>query len=286
MSKLKYMLGALGLSMALLVAGCGTSGGSTGQTSAAEESTTAESTKTDNDNSTGKETDADQTNTDQTNADAQNEDDEKEPSHDLTGSDDPNYIKDASYEVRSTAEKGSLEKPSGRYELKDADGVFYYFDGESTCYYVQKGTYSFSHDASTDGTDKDMISMQFDAQDNPTNYIIDQEDGELYIRTTYSGAEAETKVAMKSISGTDGIADMESFEGIYTAYGMDNYRYEFHADGTFYLVLDEAYTLGDDNTVTLSAFDKEFSYTYAENDGNLELSGDGTVIATLIPNEL
>lgn len=280
MSKLKYMLGALGLSMALLMTGCGTSGGSTGQTSAAEESATAESTKADNDNSTGKETDADQTN-----SDAQ-EDDEKEPSHDLTGSDDPNYIKDASYEVRSTAEKGSLEKPYGRYELKDADGVFYYFDGESTCYYVQKGTYSFSHDASTDGTDEDMISMQFDAQDNPTQYIIDQEDGELYIRTTYSGAEAETKVAMKSISGIDGIASMENFEGIYTAFGMDNYRYEFHADGTFYLVLDEAYTLGDDNSITLSAFDKEFTYTYAENDGNLELSGDGTVIASLIPNEL
>lgn len=280
MSKLKYMLSALGLSMALLVAGCGTSGGSAGQTSAAEESAVTESAKTDSSQS-----DTDQADTDSDQADAQ-EEDEKEPSHDLTGSDDPNYIKDASYEVRSTAEKGSLEKPCGRYELKDADGVFYYFDGESTCYYVQKGTYSFSHDASTDGTDEDMISMQFDAQDNPTQYIIDQEDGELYIRTTYSGAEAETKVAMKSISGTDGIASMENFEGIYTAFGMDNYRYEFHADGTFYLVLDENYTLGDGNSITLSAFDKEFTYTYAENDGNLELSGDGTVIATLIPNEL
>ncbi len=280
MSKLKYMLSALGLSMALLVAGCGTSGGSAGQTSAAEESAVTESAKTDSSQS-----DTDQADTDSDQADAQ-EEDEKEPSHDLTGSDDPNYIKDASYEVRSTAEKGSLEKPCGRYELKDADGVFYYFDGESTCYYVQKGTYSFSHDASTDGTDEDMISMQFDAQDNPTQYIIDQEDGELYIHTTYSGAEAETKVAMKSISGTDGIASMENFEGIYTAFGMDNYRYEFHADGTFYLVLDENYTLGDGNSITLSAFDKEFTYTYAENDGNLELSGDGTVIATLIPNEL
>ena len=210
----------------------------------------------------------------------------KRPSHDLTGSDASDYIKDTSYQVRSTAEKGSLEKPFGRYELKDADGVFYYFDGENTCYYVQKGTYSFSHDASTDGTDEDMISMEFDAQETPTNYIIDQEDGELFIRTTYSGAEAETKVAMKSISGTDGIAAMENFEGIYTAYGMDNYRYEFHADGTFYLVLDETYTLGEDNTITLSAFDKEFTYTYAENDGNLDLSGDGTVIASLIPNEL
>lgn len=285
MSKLKYMLAALGLSMTLLMAGCGTSGGSTNQTSASEESATAESTSAEQDQNETEQADDTVEQSDAENTDG-SEEKKKEPSHDLTGSDDPDYIKDASYEVRSTAEKGSLEKPFGRYELKDADGVFYYFDGENTCYYVQKGTYSFSHDASTDGTDEDMISMEFDAQETPTNYIIDQEDGELFIRTTYSGAEAETKVAMKSISGTDGIAAMENFEGIYTAYGMENYRYEFHADGTFYLVLDETYTLGEDNTVTLSAFDKEFTYTYAENDGNLELSGDGTVIASLIPNEL
>lgn len=285
MSKLKYMLAALGLSMTLLMAGCGTSGGSANQTSAGEESTTAESTAAEQDQNETEQADDTAEQPDAENTDG-SEEKKKEPSHDLTGSDASDYIKDTSYQVRSTAEKGSLEKPFGRYELKDADGVFYYFDGENTCYYVQKGTYSFSHDASTDGTDEDMISMEFDAQETPTNYIIDQEDGELFIRTTYSGAEAETKVAMKSISGTDGIAAMENFEGIYTAYGMDNYRYEFHADGTFYLVLDETYTLGEDNTITLSAFDKEFTYTYVENDGNLDLSGDGTVIASLIPNEL
>ncbi len=285
MSKLKYMLAALGLSMTLLMAGCGTSGGSADQTSAGEESATAESTAAEQDQNETEQADDTAEQSDAENTDG-SEEKKKEPSHDLTGSDASDYIKDTSYQVRSTAEKGSLEKPFGRYELKDADGVFYYFDGENTCYYVQKGTYSFSHDASTDGTDEDMISMEFDAQETPTNYIIDQEDGELFIRTTYSGAEAETKVAMKSISGTDGIAAMENFEGIYTAYGMDNYRYEFHADGTFYLVLDETYTLGEDNTITLSAFDKEFTYTYAENDGNLDLSGDGTVIASLIPNEL
>lgn len=285
MSKLKYMLAALGLSMTLLMAGCGTSGGSANQTSAGEESATAESTAAEQDQNETEQADDTAEQSDAENTDG-SEEKKKEPSHDLTGSDASDYIKDTSYQVRSTAEKGSLEKPFGRYELKDADGVFYYFDGENTCYYVQKGIYSFSHDASTDGTDEDMISMEFDAQETPTNYIIDQEDGELFIRTTYSGAEAETKVAMKSISGTDGIAAMENFEGIYTAYGMDNYRYEFHADGTFYLVLDETYTLGEDNTITLSAFDKEFTYTYAENDGNLDLSGDGTVIASLIPNEL
>ena len=56
----------------------------------------------------------------------------------------------------------------------------------------------------------------FDVQENPTNYIIDEEDGQLMIRTTYSGKEAETQVAMNLMDGTDGIAAMEPFEGIYT----------------------------------------------------------------------
>lgn len=148
------------------VTGCGASNGNQHADSsvAAEESSPAETTqKADNS---------------QTDAPADQEE-EKEPSHDLTGADAEGYIHDASYETRANAAAGSLEQPYGRYRLKDADGVFYYFDGEGTCYYVQKGTYSFSHDASTDGTDEDMISMQFDVQENPTNYIIDEEDGQL-----------------------------------------------------------------------------------------------------------
>lgn len=273
MSKLKYMLGALGLSMALIMTGCGAAGGSqnTDSSVAAEESSTSAETAEKADDS-------------QADASADQEE-EKEPSHDLTGADAEGYIHDASYEARANAAAGSLEQPYGRYRLKDADGVFYYFDGDGTCYYVQKGTYSFSHDASTDGTDEDMISMQFGVQETPTNYIIDEEDGQLMIRTTYSGKEAETQVMMNLIDGTDGIAAMEPFEGIYTAYGSDVYRYEFHADGSFYLILEENYSL-DGNKVTLKAFEREFNYEYAENGGNLELSGDGTTIATLIPMDL
>lgn len=272
MSKFKYVLSIVVLSMVLSVTGCGASNGNQHADSsvAAEESSPAETTqKADNS---------------QTDAPADQEE-EKEPSHDLTGADAEGYIHDASYETRANAAAGSLEQPYGRYRLKDADGVFYYFDGEGTCYYVQKGTYSFSHDASTDGTDEDMISMQFDVQENPTNYIIDEEDGQLMIRTTYSGKEAETQVAMNLMDGTDGIAAMEPFEGIYTVYGSDVYRYEFHADGSFYLILEENYSL-DGNKVALNAFEREFSYEYAENGGNLELSGDGTTIATLIPMDL
>ena len=145
--------------------------------------------------------------------------------------------------------------------------------------------YVIVNDGSTDGTDEDMISMQFEVQETPSNYIIDEEDGQLMIRTTYSGKEAETQVMMNLMDGTDGIAAMEPFEGIYTAYGSDVYRYEFHADGSFYLILEENYSL-DGNKVTLNAFEREFSYEYAENGGNLELSGDGTTIATLIPMDL
>ena len=52
-----------------------------------------------------------------------------------------------------------------------------------------------------------------------------------------------------------------------------------------YLILEENYSL-DGNKVTLNAFEREFCYEYAENGGNLELSGDGTTIATLIPMDL
>lgn len=272
MSKLKYMLAALGLSMTLMMTGCGAAGSSQN----ADTSVTEEISSTSEDPAK---------NTDRSTADGTEDQEEKEPSHDLTGSDAEGYIQDASYETRANAAAGSLEQPYGRYRLKDADGVFYYFDGENICYYVQKGTYSFSHDASTDGTDQDMISMQFDVQENPTNYIIDEENGALMIRTTYSGKEAETQVSMNLVDGTDGIAAMEPFEGIYTAYGSEGYRYEFHADGSFYLILEESYTISD-SKVTLQAFDREFSYDFAENNGNLELSGDGTVVATLIPMDL
>lgn len=264
MSKFKYVLSILGLSMVLSMTGCGAAGGSQN----ADSSVTADE-KAGDGQSDG----------------AAHQEEEKEPSHDLTGADTEGYIHDASYETRANAAAGSLEQPYGRYRLKDADGVFYYFNGEGTCYYVQKGTYSFSHDASTDGTDEDMISMQFEVQETPSNYIIDGEDGQLMIRTTYSGKEAETQVMMNLIDGTDGIAAMEPFEGIYTAYGSDVYRYEFHADGSFYLILEENYSL-DGNEVTLNAFEREFSYEYAKNGGNLELSGDGTTIATLIPMDL
>lgn len=273
MSKFKYVLSILGLSMVLSMTGCGAAGGSQNADSsvtAEESSAFAEA----DEKAGGGQSDG-----------AANQEEEKEPSHDLTGADAEGYIHDASYEARANAAAGSLEQPYGRYRLKDADGVFYYFDGDGTCYYVQKGTYSFSHDASTDGTDEDMISMQFEVQETPTNYIIDEEDGQLMIRTTYSGKEAETQVMMNLIDGTDGIAAMEPFEGIYTAYGSDVYRYEFHADGSFYLILEENYSL-DGNKVTLKAFEREFNYEYAENGGNLELSGDGTTIATLIPMDL
>ena len=113
MSKFKYVLSIVVLSMVLSVTGCGASNGNQHADSsvAAEESSPAETTqKADNS---------------QTDAPADQEE-EKEPSHDLTGADAEGYIHDASYETRANAAAGSLEQPYGRYRLKDADGVFYY----------------------------------------------------------------------------------------------------------------------------------------------------------------
>ena len=111
MSKFKYVLSIVVLSMVLSVTGCGASNGNQHADSsvAAEESSPAETTqKADNS---------------QTDAPADQEE-EKEPSHDLTGADAEGYIHDASYETRANAAAGSLEQPYGRYRLKDADGVF------------------------------------------------------------------------------------------------------------------------------------------------------------------
>ncbi len=112
MSKLKYMLGALGLSMALIMTGCGAAGGSqnTDSSVAAEESSTSAETVEKADDS-------------QADASADQEE-EKEPSHDLTGADAEGYIHDASYETRANAAAGSLEQPYGRYRLKDAEVFF------------------------------------------------------------------------------------------------------------------------------------------------------------------
>ena len=107
MSKFKYVLSIVVLSMVLSVTGCGASNGNQHADSsvAAEESSPAETTqKADNS---------------QTDAPADQEE-EKEPSHDLTGADAEGYIHDASYETRTNAAAGSLEQPYGRYRLKDA----------------------------------------------------------------------------------------------------------------------------------------------------------------------
>lgn len=286
MRHLKYVVSMLGLSAALLFGGCGAADSGNGGAASAESeeiSAEAEENTAAQEDASGDDAKTDETadGTDSQDTEAKEEKD----SRDLTGADAEGYVQDASYALRSSAAAGSLEEISGRYTLEDAAGVYYYFDGNGSCYYVQKGTYFFTHDASMDGTDADMICMEFDTQESPTNYIIEQGESGLQIRTTYSGAESETIVPMELVSGTDGIGAMEPFEGIYRVYSMDGYRYEFHADGSFYMILDETYSVAD-QTLTLSAFDQSLTYDYAAEDGKIVLSSEDTTVATLVPTEL
>lgn len=191
---------------------------------------------------------------------------------------------DASDPIRKNAEKGSLDTFDGKYQVQDADGVCYYFDEDGLCYYVQQGTYSFSHDLNADGVEADMIAMQFDTQSAPTNYTIEQEQEQLILKTTYSGAESETSMELAFVTGVDGIAEMEPFEGIYSAFSSEDYRYEFHSDGTFYMILEESYAI-DGSTLTLSAFGNSLTYDYEVVDEKIQLTSDGVEIAVLVPVE-
>lgn len=202
---------------------------------------------------------------------------------DADGSED-SFVEDDSWQLRQNASAGSLDTFDGKYQVKDAEGVWYYFGGDGICYYVQQGTYSFSRDINADGVEADMIAMQFDTMSVPTYYTLEEEEGELTLRTTYSGAESETIISFECLKGSDGILEMEPFEGIYSAYGMDSYRYEFHSDGTFYLILEESYVIEGD-TVTLSAFGTDITYDYEAGEGSMVLSSEDTVIANLVPGE-
>lgn len=269
MSYLKYISGAVGLSLVLMLAGCASSDSASNTNSALTESVSEAET----------ELSAESETKDSTSTEAELDTSAYEGTVDESGN-----VSDSSAQIRESAAKGSLETFSGKYQVADTEGIYYYFGEDGVCYYVQEGTYSFEHDLNTDNEEADMIVMQFKTQENGSYYTIQNEDGDVSLRITYSGDESETTIPMTSLVGDDAITGMEPFEGIYAAYNLLEYRYEFHADGTFYLVLEESYEVGD-GTVTISAFGKDLTYDYAADGDAMVLSSEGTEIATLTPAE-
>ncbi|SDB01792.1 hypothetical protein [Eubacterium oxidoreducens] len=194
-------------------------------------------------------------------------------------------VQDASTQIRQTATKGSLETFSGKYQVQDAKGVYYYFGEDGICYYVQSGTYEFEENGTNvDGDEADLLLITFETMENASQYDISQEDGEIILTTTQSGAESKTTMNLDCIAGEDGISDLEPFEGIYRTYDEDAYRFEFHEDGSCYLIMEEDYETGDD-TLTLTALGTSLTYDYKVSEDTIVLSSEDTTIAVLVPSE-
>ena len=198
---------------------------------------------------------------------------------------DADTVQDASAQIRHTATAGSLEEFYGKYHVQGASGVYYYFDGESTSYYVQTGEYELEHGVNTSDEGADMVLITFDATESQDQYTIETTDG-LQLVTTQDGADHQTVFELELLDGTDGLTDFdgEEFEGIYAVEGNDTYRFEFHRDGTFYLVMENEYSVEGDE-ITFESFGYELTYTYEAADGVINLTSEGQLIAVLEPSD-
>ena len=194
-------------------------------------------------------------------------------------------VLDASAQIRHTATAGSLEEFYGKYHVQGASGVYYYFDGESTSYYVQSGEYELTHDINTSDEEADMVLITFDATEAQEQYTIDTTDG-LQLITTQTGASYQTVFDLELLDGIDGLTefDGEKFEGIYAVEGNDTYRFEFHKDGSFYLVMENEYSVEGDE-ITFASFGNELTYTYEAADGVINLTSGDQLIAVLEPGD-
>ncbi|MCR5666665.1 MAG: hypothetical protein K6G01_07515 [Eubacterium sp.] len=194
-------------------------------------------------------------------------------------------VQDKSAQIRESASAGSLEEFSGKYQVQDAEGVYYYFDEDGTCYYVQSGTYEFEEDGTNvDGETADLLLMTLDTMETASQYTITTQDDETILTTTQTGAESETQMNLSCIEGTDGLAKLTPFEGIYMAYGEEAYRYEFHQDGSCYLIMEQSYEVEDDQ-ITLEALGVSYTYDYETSDDTIVLSSEDATVAILVPTE-
>lgn len=311
MHKIKYLLGTAGICAILALTGCGTTAsdsnssgtsaaisetaeeGSSTEASGTSENNEGKSSEESEENSSGREENSSASSAETQNSSAGEDSSgsakEKEEQARIKASKDQvpkseSAIKDASYSVRKKAKKGSLTSFNGKYLIQHAVGTYYYFDGGKTCYYVQGGTYRFTHGTNVNGEEADMIEMQFYSQSNPVQYTISAEDGDTTLTTIISGAQTETNIPVALVKGTDGLKSQKKFEGIYTLYGRDYYRYEFHKDGTYYLILDQTYSVKD-HRLSLRSFGKTLTYDYQIKNGKVTLSSDGNTVSVLVPKK-
>jgi hypothetical protein len=187
-------------------------------------------------------------------------------------------VRDESYSARKASVKGSLKTFNGKYRLVGALGSYYYFCKENTAYYVLSGDYKYTKDSD----DKAAVSLQFKSSDSATVYTLSKKDKTTTLTGISSSGDTTKKLACTLLTGTDGLSSKKKFEGIYLVGGSEDYRLEFHSDGTFYMVLEQTYET-DGNELTLTSLGNALTYTWKVNGKKIILSQNGTEAAELKP---
>ncbi len=187
-------------------------------------------------------------------------------------------VRDASYSARRASVKGSLKTFQGKYRLVGALGSYYYFCKENTAYYVLSGDYKYTKDSE----DNAAVSLQFKSSENATVYTLGKTDKTTTLTGISSSGDTTKKLACTLLTGTDGLSSKKKFEGIYLVGGSEDYRLEFHSDGTFYMVLEQTYET-DGNELTLTSLGNALTYTWKVKGKEIILSQNGTEAAELKP---
>ena len=157
-------------------------------------------------------------------------------------------------------------------------GSYYYFCKENTAYYVLSGDYKYTKDSE----DNAAVSLQFKSSENATVYTLGKTDKTTTLTGISSSGDTTKKLACTLLTGTDGLSSKKKFEGIYLVGGSEDYRLEFHSDGTFYMVLEQTYET-DGNELTLTSLGNALTYTWKVKGKKIILSQNGTEAAELKP---
>ena len=166
------------------------------------------------------------------------------------------------------AESGSLDTVLGSYSIMNngeaVENIYYVIDEDSLSI-VETGAYEFNED----GT----VTISYGTNDAGTTYdITETTDG--FALTT----DENVYIPLIYMEGTDGLLGTDVFDGIYAV--SDNYAFIFNADGTLDVLTTQECKVKK-KTITIAGAE----YDWVENDGNIELSTNGTVVMTLKPAE-
>ena len=187
----------------------------------------------------------------------------KEGSHDAT---EKENSFEADLEKALDADKGSLKTLSGKYSPENSKNTIYVF-ADDTLSVIESGTYEFTENG---------IKLQYGSNSELEYNIIETDDG-----FTLSANDNVILLAVKYMSGTDGLTGTEAFDGVYSM--GDTQGFVFHKDGTVDSISTQYAKIEDGSWKQKTADMGE--YQFEEKDGKMEITTNGTHIMTLVPVE-